>query len=299
MKFRRLIISTSFLIVLGLCITNFTYAQTLRSVKPLFTEEEALILLKAEGYWKLSENEQMIIEKSGDNFYRIEFIDANYSSIHEGVFTKLGSEYYLHISPFYKDGTILSQINSLPLYVIFQIEINDSVFLLHDFSEGFIKNKLLPSSYTIDDNGMVVFSEFEKLKKILTKSINDKTIFSATTTLERVRNVAVQSDTLPIYVYGPNFLSDEIKYRFSKQITGPWSKSRVLYNTPEQTINNPSYDKRHMCYLARTHSEFFNSSQRKFLITYDCNSTDFFHASTNDFIYIPRVLSIKIPKEIK
>ncbi len=102
-----------------------------------------------------------------------------------------------------------------------------------------------------------------------------------------------------IYVYGPNFLSNEIRYRYSKHITGPWSESRVLYITPEQTMNHPSYDKRHFCYLARTHSMFFNGSQRKLLITYDCNSTDFFHAVRSDFIYIPRVLSIDVPKEIE
>jgi hypothetical protein len=102
-----------------------------------------------------------------------------------------------------------------------------------------------------------------------------------------------------IYVYGPNFLSNEIRYRFSKHITGPWSESGVLYITPEQTINHPSYDKRHFCYLARTHAIFFNGSKRKFLVTYDCNSTEFFHAARSDFIYIPRVLSLNVPEEIE
>ena len=102
-----------------------------------------------------------------------------------------------------------------------------------------------------------------------------------------------------IYVYGPNFLSNEIRYRFSKQITGPWSDSGVLYVTPEQTINHPSYDMRHFCYLARTHAMFYNGSQRKLLVTYDCNSTEFFHAAGSDFIYIPRVLSLDVPEEIE
>ena len=101
-----------------------------------------------------------------------------------------------------------------------------------------------------------------------------------------------------IYVYGPNFLSNEIKYRVSKKITGPWSESRVLYVTPEQTVGHPSYDTRHFCYLARTHSIFYDGAKRKLLITYDCNSTDFSHQIESDSIYIPQVISVDVPGEI-
>ena len=101
-----------------------------------------------------------------------------------------------------------------------------------------------------------------------------------------------------IYVYGPNFLSKEIKYRVSKKITGPWSESRVLYVTPEQTEGHPSYDARHFCYLARTHSIFYDGAKRKLLITYDCNSTDFSHQIESDSIYIPQVISVDVPGEI-
>jgi hypothetical protein len=102
-----------------------------------------------------------------------------------------------------------------------------------------------------------------------------------------------------LYVYGPNFLSNEIGYRYAKQITGPWSESRVLYITPEQTIGDPAYDKRHFCYLGRAHSAFYRKESRKLLITYDCNSTEFFHAARSDFIYIPRVVVLDVPEEIR
>lgn len=101
-----------------------------------------------------------------------------------------------------------------------------------------------------------------------------------------------------LYVYGPNFLSNEIGYRTAKQITGPWSQSGVLYQTPEQTPGHPAYDKRHFCYLGRAHSAFYRSESRKLLLTYDCNSTEFFHAARSDFIYIPRVLTVEVPGEI-
>lgn len=102
-----------------------------------------------------------------------------------------------------------------------------------------------------------------------------------------------------IYIYGPNFLSNEIHYRYAGQITGPWSEAGVLYVTPEQSKDNPAYDPRHFCYLARAHSLFSDVPDRKLLITYDCNSTEFFHAAGSDFIYIPRVILIDVPKEIK
>lgn len=102
-----------------------------------------------------------------------------------------------------------------------------------------------------------------------------------------------------LYVYGPNFLSNEIGYRIAEQITGPWSESRVLYQTPEQTPGHPSYDKRHFCYLGRTHSSFYNNESGKLLLTYDCGSTEFLHAATSDVIYIPRVVVLDVPDEIK
>ena len=102
-----------------------------------------------------------------------------------------------------------------------------------------------------------------------------------------------------LYVYGPNFLSNEIRYRTAKQISGPWSAYKVLYRTPEQTPGDPAYDERHFCYLARTHSAFYNSGSGKLLLTYDCNSIDFFHAAGSDFIYIPRVLLMDVPPELK
>ena len=35
------------------------------------------------------------------------------------------------------------------------------------------------------------------------------------------------------------------------------------------------------------------------LLTCDCDSTEFFHAAGSDFIYIPRVLILYVPQEIK
>jgi hypothetical protein len=102
-----------------------------------------------------------------------------------------------------------------------------------------------------------------------------------------------------LYIYGPNFLSNEIRYRIAKRITGPWSESRVLYQTPEQTPGHPDHDPRHFCYLGRSHYAFYKSASKKLLITYDCGSTEFLHAASSDFIYIPRVVVVDVPEEIK
>ena len=101
-----------------------------------------------------------------------------------------------------------------------------------------------------------------------------------------------------IYIYGPNFLSNEIRYRVSRKITGPWSEARVLYRTPEQTPGHPRYDSRHFCYLARAHSAFYERGQRTWMIAYDCNSTDFVHQIRTDAIYVPIVVYIDVPAEL-
>ena len=98
-----------------------------------------------------------------------------------------------------------------------------------------------------------------------------------------------------MFIYGPNFLSNEIKYRTSTNIEGPWSEAQTLYATPEQTLGNPSYDKRYFCYLARAHGPFYNKAKKEIVVTYDCNSVEFSQVSSSDSIYIPRVLVVKMP----
>lgn len=76
-------------------------------------------------------------------------------------------------------------------------------------------------------------------------------------------------------------------------------RDRSAYFKPEQTPRQPGYDHRHFCYLARTHSTFYDSRSRKLLLSYDCNSTEFLHAAGSDFIYIPRVLNLDVPEELR
>lgn len=96
-----------------------------------------------------------------------------------------------------------------------------------------------------------------------------------------------------IYIYGPVFPGNEIKYRHSDRITGPWPTAQVIYRTPEQTTGSSLFDKRHFCYLARSHPAYYDANRKVLRITYDCNSTQFAHVASSDSIYIPRVIEVE------
>jgi len=102
-----------------------------------------------------------------------------------------------------------------------------------------------------------------------------------------------------LHVYGPNFLSNEIRYRFAPNITGPWSEARLLHVTPEQSPGHPSYDRRHFCYLARVHPLFSDLEGGRMTVIYDCNSVEFSHVARSDEIYIPGVVELEIPSPLK
>ncbi|KPL00501.1 MAG: hypothetical protein AMJ91_04440 [candidate division Zixibacteria bacterium SM23_73_3] len=98
-----------------------------------------------------------------------------------------------------------------------------------------------------------------------------------------------------IMVYGPRFLSNKIVMHTAPELIGPWSEAIVIYTTPEQSPGTAKYDKNHFCYAGREHIQFYNKKNKKLLITYDCNSTDFFKLLSNMEIYSPRVVSIPVP----
>jgi hypothetical protein len=97
-----------------------------------------------------------------------------------------------------------------------------------------------------------------------------------------------------IMVCGPGFFTNKIRIRTARELTGPWSEERVIYECPEQTPGSPVYDKENFCYLGREHIQYYDSRNRTLVITYDCNSTSLSKLVANPGIYSPRVLTIPL-----
>lgn len=97
------------------------------------------------------------------------------------------------------------------------------------------------------------------------------------------------SDYLKKYitVYTENGLSDKIILRTALKPEGPWSPPLVIYETPDT-----KWDKTYFCYAAKAHPEL-SKRPDELLISYVCNSFDFFKMCADTRIYRPKFIRIK------
>jgi len=89
-----------------------------------------------------------------------------------------------------------------------------------------------------------------------------------------------------VAIYTENGMSKNILMRLSSTPVGPWSDTYKIYECPEY-----SWHKTYFCYAAKAHPEI--SSRDELIITYVCNSTDFWQMAADTRIYWPRFLRIK------
>lgn len=90
-----------------------------------------------------------------------------------------------------------------------------------------------------------------------------------------------------ITVYTEMGMSDKIMLRTAPKPEGPWSAQRVVYDCPDSHL-----DKDYFCYAARCHPEL--SDRDELLISYVCNSTDFWKMAADTRIYRPKFIRVKL-----
>ncbi len=89
-----------------------------------------------------------------------------------------------------------------------------------------------------------------------------------------------------VVIYTENGMSPNIFMRVSDTPVGPWSKPHKVYECPDC-----NWHKTYFCYAAKAHPAL--SGPDDLLITYVCNSTDFWQMASDARIYRPRFLRIK------
>jgi hypothetical protein len=92
----------------------------------------------------------------------------------------------------------------------------------------------------------------------------------------------------------PDLSSDDVLIKTAPRITGPWSKSQVIYQIPEMRKGSPGYDKSTFCYAAKEHPEFREPGS--ILLTYVCNTKNVPSLATNSQIYFPKVVRVPLEK---
>jgi hypothetical protein len=95
-----------------------------------------------------------------------------------------------------------------------------------------------------------------------------------------------------VSIYTENGMSKNIMMRLSPTPTGPWSDAYRIYECPEV-----KWHKTYFCYAAKAHLEI--SAEGELIVTYACNSTDFWQMAADARIYRPRFLKIKFDVQAK
>lgn len=84
-----------------------------------------------------------------------------------------------------------------------------------------------------------------------------------------------------------NGMSRSIMMRLAPTPVGPWSRASRIYRCPEH-----DWHKTYFCYAAKAHPEI--SRKDELMVTYVCNSMDFWQMAKDARIYRPRFLRIKL-----
>jgi hypothetical protein len=95
-----------------------------------------------------------------------------------------------------------------------------------------------------------------------------------------------------VVVYTENGMSKNILMRFSPTPVGPWGNTYKVYECPEV-----QWHKTYFCYAAKAHPEI--SGENELIVTYVCNSTDFWKMAADARIYRPRFVKIKFDFQTK
>jgi len=89
-----------------------------------------------------------------------------------------------------------------------------------------------------------------------------------------------------VVIYTENGMSRNILMRLSPTPVGPWSDAYKICGCPEY-----DWHKTYFCYAAKGHPGI--SGKDELIVTYVCNSTDFWQMASDARIYWPRFLRIK------
>ena len=95
-----------------------------------------------------------------------------------------------------------------------------------------------------------------------------------------------------VTIYTENGMSRNIMMRLAPTPVGPWGTARRIYQCPDC-----DWHRTYFCYAAKAHPEI--SREDELMVTYVCNSTDFWQMAKDARIYRPRFLRIKLDVQAK
>jgi hypothetical protein len=91
----------------------------------------------------------------------------------------------------------------------------------------------------------------------------------------------------------PTLFSDKVLFATAPKMEGPWGEPQVISRIPEMQKDSQQYDKDTFCYAGKEHPEFEKPGE--LLFTYVCNTMKPKKLETEDWIYYPKVVQMKMP----
>lgn len=184
----------SFLLLSFLLIQNWSLqAQTVLALNPLYTEQQALLLPQAESRWAFDENDTVVIQKTGDNFYRLQYGKANNPSPYEAVFFSLGNTTLLDLVPKISDTTgskdYRKQVQCLHSFL--KIKIEKDTLWVAELSYAWLYHHLQTNSNLLAhswiEGGFLITASSQELRNFVEAHLQDLAFFDQPFPLARVK----------------------------------------------------------------------------------------------------------------
>ena len=205
-----------FLLLLFLfCILSPVFSQSVLSLNIIFAEQDAVLVPEIEGELIIDDSDSsLLIKKTGDNFYSLQYGNRNNASLFEAVFTKIGKELILDLQPvlpdtigdrYYRNQFIIShsfyKIN-FKKNTLFFSELNYAWFY------NFMKKNSSFAEYSFIDNGLLLTMTTAELKTFFTEHINEPVFFNSYFVAKRKSGMAIKPTQKPVAV-NDNILNTE------------------------------------------------------------------------------------------
>ncbi len=156
-------------------------AQDVRTLNPVFSEYDAILLPAAEGFWVayLPEREPLSISRAGDNFYHVLYSPAEGPSLFEGVFTRVGHVTLLDLCAVISDdvGNDYFRTHLIPSHSLYRAKFDKETFELAPLNYAWFYDHLVTgkgrerSDYVWLQNSLVLTVPTDGLRAFLMENL--------------------------------------------------------------------------------------------------------------------------------
>lgn len=167
-------------------------SQTVLSLNALFTEQEAFLFPQAESRWALDENDTVVIKKTGDNFYLLEYGKAKNPSQYEAVFIYVDNTTFLDLVPKISDtiGSKEYREQMQCLHSFLKIKIEKDTLWVAELNYAWFYNQLKKNknllAHSPREGGFLITATSNELRNFIEAHVNDSAFFAQPFSLVRV-----------------------------------------------------------------------------------------------------------------